>query len=236
MALLDRLIGIVAPYDCLSCGVEGRLLCAGCRAQLHPAVPCCYRCRLPASESNTCENCRATSPLRQVLAVTTYEKVAKDLVWRLKFAHAQGAAREIAAMMQQQLTGAQEIKYLIVPVPTATTRVRQRGYDQARLLARELAHVSRIPCVDLLIRQSQAHQVGASRQQRQQQLTGAFRIAKPRFARKAHILLIDDVVTTGATLEAAARCLQAAGAASISALVFAQPPAPKTNFDSAVRR
>jgi predicted amidophosphoribosyltransferase len=74
-----------------------------------------------------------------------------------------------------------------------------------------------------LARQGQAHQVGASREQRKQQLATAFRVTKPQHVAGARLLLIDDVVTTGATLEAAAAALRAVGARHIEALVFAQP-------------
>ncbi len=223
MSLLDLLISGIAPYDCLGCGSEGRLLCAGCSRGLRPAPACCYRCRIPSVGSLTCPACLSATCLRQVAAATVYEELAKNLVWKLKFGRAMGAAREIAAQMVPLARHPGPGGLLIVPVPTATTRIRQRGYDQARLLARELARRVRQPYADVLARQNQAHQVGASRGQRLEQLAGAFRVTKPKLVRGASILLIDDVVTTGATLEAAATCLHLAGAGEITALVFAQP-------------
>lgn len=223
MSVLDRLMAVVAPHDCLGCGAEGRLLCAACLRQLKPSLPTCYRCRLPSPGSLTCADCRLVSGLDQARAAVVYEKLAKDLIWKLKSSHAQSAAREIAVLMAALPGRWPRGDWLIVPVPTATSRVRQRGYDQARLLARELARESRQPWADGLIRQSQADQVGASRQQRRGQLAGAFRVAKPRLVGGRDILLVDDVVTTGATLEAAAAVLRAAGAGRITALVFAQP-------------
>lgn len=224
MSLIDTLIGMLAPYDCLGCGVEGQLLCSTCVTSLRPALPCCYRCRVPSIAYLTCPNCRVTSPLQRVSAAVTYEQLAKDLVWKLKFGHAQRAAKEIAKLLGRQIDSRSlPSNLLIVPVPTATTRIRQRGYDQARLLARELARLIRCPHVDALARQNQAHQVGSSRQQRLEQLTGAFRVAQASAVRGAYILLVDDVVTTGATLEAAAASLEAAGVQKIEALVFAQP-------------
>jgi ComF family protein len=109
---------------------------------------------------------------------------------------------------------------VIVPVPTATSRVRQRGYDQAKLLARALSRQARLPYLDCLARTGQAHQHGASRSQRLRQLTAAFRVRRQRAVRGSHIVLIDDVVTTGATLEAAAAVLHAAGATRVEAVVF----------------
>lgn len=109
-----------------------------------------------------------------------------------------------------------------MPVPTATSRVRRRGYDQALLLARRLSHETHSQCVIGLLRITQSQQVDASREQRLKQLAAAFRVTRMRAVRGKHIILIDDVVTMGATLEAAASSLRAAGAGRIDALVFAQ--------------
>ena len=110
---------------------------------------------------------------------------------------------------------------LIVPVPTATSRVRSRGYDHAKLLAKELAGAAQLKHESLLLRLCQTRQAGAKRQTRIQQLEGAFGLKKQDIKGK-HVLLVDDVVTTGATLEEAAKVLKQAGAKTIDAVVFAQ--------------
>jgi len=150
---------------------------------------------------------------------TNYETIAKELVWRLKFSGAQAAAGEIAEYLSTLYVGDEHI--LVVPVPTSSQRVRQRGYDQALVLARELARRSGRRYLPCLVRVGQQHQVGASRHQRVTQLSGAFRVNKSSVS-GAHILLVDDVLTTGATLQAAARVLKAAGAKRVEAIVFAQ--------------
>jgi ComF family protein len=111
---------------------------------------------------------------------------------------------------------------VIVHVPTASSRVRRRGYDQARLLARAISKHTGLPHRPLLTRMGQHHQVGARREQRVTQLASAFRVSNPKPVDGNHIILIDDVLTTGATLEAAARALKAAGAKRVDGLVFAQ--------------
>jgi ComF family protein len=111
---------------------------------------------------------------------------------------------------------------VIVPVPTSTKRVRQRGYDQAVLLARRIAREINGSYVGTLERHGQQQQRNASRAQRLKQLQDAFVISHPDRIRGKHVVLVDDVVTTGATLEAAAHALKAAGAGRVSAVVFAQ--------------
>jgi ComF family protein len=151
---------------------------------------------------------------------TIYDGSLKELVWRLKFHGARSACKVMAERLAPLLP---ESGLYLVPVPTATSRVRRRGYDQAKLLARELSKLSGLPYLDCLARTGQAHQVGASRTVRLQQLAKAYRIKKPTLIVDADLLLVDDVVTTGATLEAATRVLRAGGARHVDAIVYAQP-------------
>lgn len=233
MSLVDSFLNRLVPHNCLGCTREGALLCPDCLGQLPPMPPRCYRCHRPSPGCLTCPECRAASPLHQVRIATVYTGPAKDLIWKLKSAGAKAAAKVMAARMAAVLsetsvppgpaTGPGRRRIIIVPVPTASTRARQRGYDQARLLARQLAKHTRQPYLACLARGGQAHQVGAGREQRLSQLEGAFRITTSRLVRDAHILLVDDVVTTGATLEAAAKILHQAGATRIDAVTFAQP-------------
>lgn len=204
MSFIDVIVAKIAPHDCLGCGLEGELLCPRCLSWLKPATQ--FNHPLPPA-------------LNGVSAAVAYAGLAKKLIWRLKYDGAQAAAKIMAQRMEPLLVKSQ--RTVLVSVPTATSRVRQRGYDQARLLARELAKQARLPWMDCLARQGQMHQVGANREQRLKQLSKVFRVTQGRFVRGAHIILIDDVVTTGATLEAAARVLTQAGAAQIDALAFA---------------
>ncbi|SRR6266702_1959834 len=217
--MLEQFVALIAPHDCLVCGTEGRLLCAACAAQLPPAVSRCYRCQRVTPGFRTCTSCQA-SPLRAVRAVTPYQGVAKALIWRLKFGRAQAAARDIALLLQ--LPPEAGHARLLVHVPTATSRVRQRGYDQARLIARRVSALHGIAYVPALVRHGQQRQVGMSGEARREQLRGAFRVALPKVVSSKHVILIDDVLTSGASLESAAAALKQAGAWRVDACVFAQ--------------
>ena len=220
MHLLDSLLQLIAPHSCLGCSSEGALLCSGCMDRLVDSQPECYFCRQPMPSSLTCTSCYARAGLRQVVVGTLYDGVAELLVKRLKFSGAQAAVSPMVRYLSSLVRPTDQI--VVVPVPTATTRVRRRGYDQAVLLARSFARKQGCAYLSCLQRRGQTHQVGADRRQRLAQLQGAFAVLRPPSIQGKSILLIDDVLTTGATFEAAAQVLLAAGAAQVSGLAFAR--------------
>ena len=220
--MLEKLLTIIAPHECLGCGREGRLLCGNCAEDLPPAVSRCYRCQRATAGFRTCRSCKA-SPLHAAHAAVRYEDegLSRAVVWRLKFERAKAAAGDIAPLLPlPPIVG--DRAQLLVHVPTATSRTRQRGYDQADLIARHVSTLSGVPHVAALARLGQHRQVGTSGETRRRQLRGAFRVTQPALVSGKHIVLIDDVVTSGATLEAAAHALKQAGAWRVDAAVFAQ--------------
>ncbi len=222
MSFIDKITGLYAPHVCAGCEKEGAILCLSCQDTLIPAVHRCYRCHAADPASKTCKNCRRTNALFRVQAAVRYEKAAKDVLWQLKFGNARAAAEDIAHVMQPFLEMYRGQNVIVVHIPTATSRVRTRGYDQAKLLARSCARHAGLQHAPLLMRLGQQRQVGLRREQRLSQLENAYRVRNSGHVRGAHILLIDDVVTTGATLETAAKTLKQAGAKKIEAIVFAQ--------------
>lgn len=218
--LLNTILSTLAPHECLGCGREGSLLCTNCVSGLITLPERCYRCHVLSPSGKTCAACRRQTALFAVHAGTAYQGTAKELVWHLKFQGAQAAAEDMATLLARRFTFDKDT--LFVPVPTATSRVRQRGYDQAQLLARELGRTMGVPYLSCLRRLGQHHQVGSGRQARLTQLRHAYRCIRPELVRNVHVVLVDDVLTSGATLEAAAKVIKAGGAKRVSALVFAQ--------------
>jgi ComF family protein len=152
----------------------------------------------------------------------SYEKTAKELVRKLKFARAQSAAKDIAAIIDENLPILPG-QTIITHLPTASSRIRVRGYDQAQAIAKALAKRRGLPYMALLGRKGSARQVGASRTSRFEQLQGVFFAKNAKNVSGAHILLVDDVLTTGASVESAAARLKASGAKTVDVAVFAQP-------------
>lgn len=218
---LSYLIALLAPDRCLGCQAEGSLLCITCQARLPLPAAGCFYCARPTLRGATCSSCRTKTPLTAISARTIYTNpIAKQLLWKLKFDRSQAAALDVANCLMTALPPINH-KTLIVPVPTANRRVRARGYDQAVLIAKCLARRAGLPYAQPLVRLGGRQQKGASRQQRLIQQRTALSVPQPAMVRGRQILLVDDVVTTGATLEAAALTLARAGATKISAVVFA---------------
>ncbi len=138
-----------------------------------------------------------------------------------KFERAKDVAKLLAEQMDETLPYLKP-DTIVSYVPTATSRVRERGYDQAAELAKAFAKVRGLSFMPLLHRIGQTRQVGAKREQRLKQLESAFRPKSNKSTKDLSILLIDDIVTTGASLGACAKVLKASGAKHVNGAVFAQ--------------
>jgi ComF family protein len=218
---LDKLISYIAPHECFACGLEGSLLCATCLPLLPTLQPQCYRCHRTDKGSKTCKSCRSSTSLRNVWIGTQYEGFAEELVKGLKFNRAIAGADTIATFLADTFATELPETGILVPVPTATSRVRQRGYDQSVRITKALAKKAGLPYANFLMRHGQQRQTKSSRSERLTQLKDAF-IVRALLPKETEIILVDDILTTGASLEAAAAALKQAGAKKVSALVFAR--------------
>jgi ComF family protein len=230
LAAIARRVGLgaldlVFPPRCLACGKEPALLCGACVELLVPAGgPRCDRCWRPGVEVSPCSHCRLDPPAFDGLRSSfVYDGVARHLVHALKYRGMTAAAVPMAALMARTARVSSFEPDAVVPVPLTGWRKRTRGYNQAESLARALGReLGVLVQPDLLrrTRQSPPQARAASSEERLRNVAGAFR-ALPR-ARGLHVLLIDDVTTTGATLGACAVALRGAGAVSVRALTFAR--------------
>ena len=218
---------LLAPR-CLICrerGLNGADLCASCTERLPWNRTSCLRCGIPLAANGECGACLGQhSTLTQTRAVFVYGFPLDRLVPRFKFHRDLAAGRLMSGLMAQSL-GSAPRPNAIVPVPLHPHRMRQRGYDQALELARPLATVLGLPLRQELLQRvrSTAPQSELDAGQRQRNVARAF--AVPSHTRPPdHVALVDDVMTTGATLHAAARALLDAGAERVDAWVCARVP------------
>jgi ComF family protein len=194
-------------------------VCGGCRRAL-PWLrgPQCVRCALPLTARHACPASRQA--FDAAWAAVGYEGIARDLVAALKFRRARPLADVMAAHLAAGAPRSLLAGATIVPVPAHPAHVRARGYDQARLLAGALARRTGAPLARPLRRRGPARsQLGATRSERLER--GRIDLVV-RGAIPARAVLVDDVHTTGATLDACARALRLAGAAEVVAVTWAR--------------
>ncbi len=219
MKALEKIFDLVAPYECLVCQGEGQVLCEKCAADnIQPIPSRCYRCKKLTSDFAVCPSCRTYSKLNNVWVRSEYVGVTKELVHEMKYKSNRQAAKLIAELLREMLPILQDLT--VVNIPTATGRVRQRGYDHTKVMANELARLCSLPHQNAMARTGQTRQVGSNRETRLNQLEDSFIVKKQVEGQK--ILLVDDITTTGATLESAATELRKLGAQKVYAVAFAQ--------------
>ena len=226
---LARLGRTLWPARCLLCqasGASGHDLCVPCAATLPWARLACPRCALPlSSPARACGACLRKAPLLDAAhAAFAYRAPLDRLLPRLKFHGDLAAGRLLAGAMAVAFADL-AAPGALVPIPLSRARLRQRGYDQALELARPLAAMLGLPlATDALERARHTDpQSTLAADRRRANLRDAFRVGA-RTALPAHVVLVDDVMTTGATLQAAAVALRDAGVARVDAWVCARVP------------
>jgi len=252
--LKARVLELVLPACCIMCGQRcpDRMLCGGCEDDIPRITVCCRQCGLPGAwgAAELCADClRHPPPWNQAVAALVYEYPVDHLVRRFKFhndlACGQLLAEELVyavkyrqalcalgqgeweqnGLEQSRLKTSSEKPELLIPVPLHFLRRCKRGFNQAEFIASQLQRQCGIPVQRHLLRRINhtSAQSGLDRKTRQKNLRNAFR-CKP--LNGAHVALVDDVLTTGATLQECSRVIKKAGAGRISVWVAARVPAP----------
>ena len=216
--MLDRLVGLLAPHHCYHCGQVGGVLCGNCKYDIVSEKRLvCIKCGRPTKQDNLCQFCPA--PYQRAWFVTERTGVVSKIINDYKFNHVKEAHRSLAELLAETLPALPE-ETVIVPVPTVSSHIRERGYDHLLLIARRLAYLKKRPLQKVLMRVTKTKQRQAGARQRQKQASQAFMVFKKLDKDKIY-LIIDDVKTTGATLDYATLALKKAGAKQIWVAVVA---------------
>ncbi|MBI2953438.1 MAG: ComF family protein [Chloroflexi bacterium] len=219
------ILDLLFPPRCFGCSTRGAWLCADCVPQLpHVEHPICQICGYPTAGTKVCAFCYKTRPkIHGIRAPYYFEGALRDAIHRFKYKHAKYLAEPLAHLLLNYLQASPIDADIVVPVPLHQTRLAERGYNQSELLAIELGKALNLPvvarCVDR-IRPTDS-QMSLPAQRRIANVRGAFYSVDKTIAGKK-VLLIDDVCTTGATLESCTVALQRVGVSSIWGLCIAR--------------
>jgi ComF family protein len=213
-SLIDDILDLLFPPRCAGCKSRGALLCPTCQAS------CCF---VPDA-ANREQHLRLNSPfLRSTAGAYVFEGAIREAVHTLKYNRRKRMAAPLGTLLNRYLLAHPIAVDAIVAVPLHPERLRKRGFNQAQLLAAQLAREAKLPLlVSELVRVRQtSQQADLNRAERRANVREAFAwegVTSP----PQRILVIDDVLTTGATVEAAAQALHAAGAREVHALALAR--------------
>jgi ComF family protein len=226
---------LLLPAECLLCHAllverdAGRIVCPVCRHRWRPVrPPWCARCGQPEPHFGPCRLCAAwPAALTVVRSAVWLSDGAREAVHALKYAGLPRIADDLAAAMGGALLPTDEAS-LLVPIPLAPKRLRERGYNQSEALARALSRLWRVPVVDVLVRSREtATQTALTPETRLANVAGAFSPGRrPGVSRDSNYILVDDVFTTGATLAEAARALEQGGARRVFGITFGRAVIP----------
>ena len=230
-ALLDALF----PPRCAGCARWSRaVFCPDCTSQLvRIRSPLCDCCGAPfdplAFPAPICARCRAKAPdFRAARAVFAFEGPLRESIHRLKYQHKSALAPRLAPFLATTLGEEPVLRdfdpQFLVPIPLHPSRLKKRGFNQSFLLANELSKLLGVPTRELLLRSRDTlPQIGLNASDRAKNVRGAFEAARQvKTWQGKRILLIDDVFTTGATLNEAAKTLRQAGASAVCTLTLAR--------------
>lgn len=221
MSVVEMVINVLAPHKCVLCSTGVKPLCEDCKFTLQARpISRCTGCNRLTANNRQCPMCRKKDGLRTVWSATVYDETAKQIVMAYKYKQVRALARPIAQVMRQSIDFADFD--IVCPVPTAPQRIRARGYDHAELMAKHIGRMNSITHTRLLVRFGNKQQVGSNKQTRHEWAQKSYGCFLGSEIKNKRILLVDDIVSTGATVSACSRLLKSKGAKSVDALVFAR--------------
>lgn len=229
---LDGLRRWFFPQDCVVCGGSTNAIseiCEPCQAGLPRVAQACARCAAPlpggAAHTQTCGRCLTRPPhFDRARALYRYDAPIDRLVQGFKYGRRLDWGRVLAKTLAEHLCNVGDRADAIVPVPLHRRRLRERGYNQSLELARPIGRRLDIPVLVRAVRRARPTpaQAGLSRDARRRNVRNAFNVVQPLRIANKHIAIVDDVMTSGHTVDALARALRRAGAAEVSVWVLAR--------------
>jgi competence protein ComFC len=219
-------LDLIFPRHCVGCNKEGTFLCDSCYRSLTRILPpLCPRCGRPQPSGILCSSCiHWPAEIDGIRSPFRFEGVMRHAIHQLKYQNLRGLVVPLAELLRDYLISSPMPGEVLVPVPLHQKRMKERAYNQAGLLTRKLGKLIKLPVVDncLVRRRHTPPQARASNvTERRSNIANAFTCRDNRLENK-QVLIIDDVTTSGATLDACAVALKATGVTSVWGLVMAR--------------
>jgi ComF family protein len=224
--LREAFVDSFFPPCCVGCGKPGCFLCGSCTRKLSRiSLPICSKCGKPESTGALCPSCWGwQSQIDGLRSPFRFDGVMRHAIHQLKYRNLKSIAVYLARLLSDYLKFNPVPGEVILPVPLHNQRLKQRGYNQSALIARELGKLMELPVIEgclLRLKDNPPQARTETVDDRHRNVVDAFACIDQRLNGK-RILLVDDVCTSGATLESGAAALKSAGAISVWGLALAR--------------
>lgn len=224
--MFDKALAFVAPHICCGCGKVGRVLCEHCINDIiSHSFTACLACLRPVSVGNICHVCKTKVTFQEAWVVGPRSGALLELIDLYKFERAIESSNICARLLDDSLPFL-PADAIVTYVPTISSHIRQRGYDHMERIAKEFAKLRGLEMRQLLQRTTSLSQRGLSRQQRLLQQQGSFKVLRET---NSPVLIIDDIYTTGGTVNAAVQALKSSSNRDVYVAVLARQPLEETS-------
>ncbi len=221
----EFLLDILFPKFCVNCGREGSYLCSDCFFLIDVSerqyCPFCYPPKI-VLDGRTCSSCRRFKKLNGLYSAVPYNSfMIKKLIHQFKYSYIKELAKPLSNLIIIHLANLNKLSnfndFVLIPVPLHKKKLKQRGFNQSEEIAKELAKTLRAPILNnvLLKTKQTSDQVDLKKEEREKNIKGAFFCQRPDLIFNRKILLVDDIFTTGSTMEESALTLKQAGAKEV---------------------
>lgn len=233
ISIKNFLLDLLFPKFCLNCGKEGSYLCQDCFSLIdtfkRQYCPFCSEPKI-VLDGKTCNSCRKPKKLAGLYCAVSYDNfIVKKLINQFKYEpYIKELSKPLTLLIVTHFINLNNLpnfkEFILIPVPLHKKKLKQRGFNQASEIGKELSKNLKVPLFDnvlIKIKQTLA-QVELKKEQREKNIKGVFACQKPELVKNRKILLIDDIFTTGSTVEECARVLKTAGAKEIWGIAVAR--------------
>lgn len=228
-----KLLDLIFPKYCVNCKKFGDFLCSNCFSYLSFEVSSiCLVCTKPCYDGLTHPKCHTKLSVEGAFSGIVFNRIPKKLIYQFKYKpYLSSLSSFLGDLLYESLIQKEEFvralknDIILIPIPLSPGKLRKRGYNQAEILAKELSKKFNLKVVNALERVKETRsQVGLNKEQRRENMKEAFALRKKfeTSIKNKNIFLVDDVLTTGATMSEACKALKKAGAGKVWAVAFAK--------------